>query len=65
MKQKEVVAQTPEWTFKVNVARNVTFQGHEGQIFTQFGSKMAKKKIFKNFTLVSLKVTKLIIICIS
>ena len=46
-----VVVQTTEAKFQANKAGNATFEG-QGQIFAQFGSKMAKKFIiFKNFTL--------------
>ena len=37
-----VVVQTTEAKFKANKAGNATFEG-QGQIFAQFGSKMAKK----------------------
>ena len=41
LKQKIVVVQTSEWTFKANIAGNVTF--------VPFGSKMAKTDYFKEF----------------
>ena len=42
LKQKALVIQTPEWVFKANIARNAILERHQGQIFAQFGSKMAK-----------------------
>ena len=41
------------WKFKAKIARNATSEGHKGQIFDQFGSKMAKLVIFKKFNVVS------------
>ena len=42
LKHKVVVAQTPEREFQVNIASNATFEGCQGQILAQFGSKMGK-----------------------
>ena len=42
LKQKIVVAQTPEWKFKANIARNVTFEGCLGPYFCPIWVKMAK-----------------------
>ena len=54
LKQKVVVAQTPEWKFKENIARNVTFKGRLGPKFYPIWVKNVKKLIiFENFTLVS------------
>ena len=55
LKQEVVVAQTPEWKFKPNIARNATFD-----IFPYWVKNGKKRIIFKNFTLVSPKVAKLI-----
>ena len=63
LKQKAVVVHTPEWKCKVNIARHATFEGHLGPNICPIWVKNGKKLvIFKNFTLVSLKVTKLITI---
>ena len=43
LKQEAVVVKPPEWKFMAIIARNAKFQGCQGQIFAQFGSKMAKK----------------------
>ena len=68
LKQKEVVVQIPEWKFNANIARNATFEGCSGPNFCLIWVKNDKRLIiFKNFTLASLQVTKLIIInfCLS
>ena len=53
-KQKIVVAQTSEWKFKPNIARNATFQGRLEPNFCANWVKNGKKLIiFKNFFLVS------------
>ena len=59
-----MVVQTPEWKFKANIARNATLEGRYEQIFAQFGSKVAQGCFFLRISLllVSLKVTKLMII---
>ena len=63
LKQKAVVVQTLEWKFKANIARNATFEGRLGPNFCPIWVKNGKKLIiFKNFTLVSLEATKLIVI---
>ena len=57
LKQKIVVAQTPEWKFKANIARNATFEGCLGPNFCLIWVKNGKKLIiFKNFVLVSHKI---------
>ena len=57
LKQKIVVAQTPEWKFKANIARNATFEGCLGPNFCPIWDKNGKKLIiFKNFVLVSHKI---------
>ena len=44
----------PEWKFKANIAKNVTFEGHVGPNFCPIQVQNGKKLIiFKNFTLVS------------
>ena len=54
---------TPEWKFKANIATNATFEGSLGLHICPIWVKNGKKLIiFKNFTLVSLKSTKVIII---
>ena len=54
LKQKVVVAHTPEWKFKANIARNATFKGRSGPNFCPIRVKNAKKWIIlKNFILVS------------
>ena len=42
LKQRTVVLKSPEWKLMAIIARNAKFKGHKGQIFAQFGSKMAK-----------------------
>ena len=49
LKQEIVVAQTPEWKVKVNIARNTRFEGRQGQIFALFESKIAKTDSFQEF----------------
>ena len=41
-----MVKETLEWKFKATIARSTMFEGHLGQIFAQFESKMVKKIIF-------------------
>ena len=54
LKQKVVVAQTPEWKFKTNIARNATSEGYLGPNYNLIWVKNGKKLIiFKNFALVS------------
>ena len=51
LKQKEVVVQTPEWTFKVNIVEMPHLKGirpNFGPIWVNNGKKLI---IFKNFTL--------------
>ena len=63
LKQKVVVVKTFEWKFKTNIARNDTFEVCLGPNFYSVQVKIGKKVIiFRNFTLASLKATKLIII---
>ena len=62
LKQKAVVVQGLKWKFKANIARSPTFEGRLGPYFCPIWVENGKKLIvFKNFTLVSLKVKKLII----
>ena len=61
LNKEVVVVQTTELKFKASIATNVIFE-RQGKIFAQFGSKMTKLIIFKNFTLVSLEIKKLVII---
>ena len=61
MKQEVEVAQTPEWEFRAKIVRNITFKGRYRLNFCPNWVKNGKKLIsFKNFTLGSPKVTKLI-----
>ena len=54
LKQKVVVAQIPEWRFKVNIGRNTTFEGRLGQNFFPIWVKNGKRLIiFKKITFVS------------
>ena len=54
LKQKVVVVKILEWKFKVNIARNATFEGRLGSNFCPIWVKNGKKLIiFKNITLVS------------
>ena len=46
LKEKVVIVQTPGWKCKVNISRNATFEGCQGQIFVKNGKKLI---IFKNF----------------
>ena len=63
LKLKVVVVQILEWKFKANIDRNATFEGHLGPHFCPVWVRNGKNLIiFKNITLVSLKVTELIII---
>ena len=58
-----MVIKTLVWKFKSNIARNVTFEERLEPNFCQISVKNGKKLVvFKNFTLLSIKVTKLIII---
>ena len=43
LKQNVVVAHTPEWKFKVNISRNVTFEGRLGPNFCPIWVKNGKK----------------------
>ena len=54
LKQKVVVVKILEWKFKINIARNATFEGRLGSNFCPIWVKNGKKLIiFKNITLVS------------
>ena len=53
LKEKVLLVHIPEWKFKVDIARNTTFEGHLGSNVCANGVKNVKKLIFKNFTLVS------------
>ena len=56
------VVKPPAWKFMAIIARNAKFKGRLGPNFCLIWVKNGKKLvIFNNFTLVSLKVTKLII----
>ena len=49
-----MVAKILEWKFKVNIARNATFQGRLGPNFCPIWVKNAKKNdYFQDFTLIS------------
>ena len=57
-----MVLETPEWKFKSNKLEMSHFEGHLGQMFCPMWVKNGKKMIiFKNFSLVSPKVLKLIV----
>ena len=47
--QKEVVVQRPEWKFKANISRNVTFEGHWANFLPNLGQKCQKTDYFQEF----------------
>ena len=53
LKQEVVVVQTPEWKFKANIARNVTYMPHVKDVRAKFlpdlGQKWQKTDYFQEF----------------
>ena len=49
LKKKTMVVQISQWTFKANIARNVTFKDVSAKFLSHLGQKWQKNDYFQKF----------------